>query len=446
MLRKMINPDDEVAYEKPVTLIPVTPYTLSNSGIPESVTLSPNVGQALEHFASTSTTRIAVVNKTGEEDKLVALKVSGVTVAPGSRSAINREGKTGLSLQMSEKTWFQQNGRIGMVSKSAVTWANPGSLEWVPHSPNSDAHRPKAPSGDQDEPHDMTSAGRVVRPMTKGQVTHVQEPTMARSQRQVDLRQRMLWSDSRVEKREHLVMHPNHARQDHLVPRTYCKSARRARQEHPSPCIPCESTCRLAQIIVGKSVEVGNLVKQLETKPTSAETLPSRCNPHPSLVRQVAQEVKSLRCRVGQLDERMSGCHWHYDATIPSPRHGMSDEERRRVTITMDNDLDRPKYDPSLLGDSITDGFSDHSDSEAPYEQGSGRQPLIQRPDLMPIPPATSCLELPVPEEGKKLPQGLLRPHSGWPQKCLSKSNQAHEQSEKAQNRSSGVTFHLTWV
>ena len=194
-------------------------------------------------------------------------------------------------------------------------------------------------------------------------------------------------------------------------------------------------------------MEIGNLVEQLETRPPTKDGSSTQCSPLPSLVQQVTQQVETLRRRVGQLSARMSGHHWHY-STEPPPEHctpGTSAPQDKETIAPMVHAGLKASNDPLLSEARFEVDLSDHSDSEAPYEQGNSRA-MVQQFGSTPMAQTTNHIELPVQEKEKLLPQGQFRPHSGWPHKSHMDTDQTHELLRGLRSRQSEVTVQLNWV
>ena len=431
MIRNMITPTDEVTLDVSLTPASTTHPTLSSFSIPQLITPSAKTRQTVKRPKVDLPTTPVVVGKSEEENKLRTSNASRIVVATSNCNKAENVGREGPRIHVPEQTRVQQHCEFDVVPKTTVTWAGPGSRQWMHHSPPPLSTSMSAPSGVLDKSRNKVSSSRVVRLLHKDHVAHEQGHSRMQARTQAASPHQKTLPDPCDNNGRHLVeMRPGYAHQG-----------------RPSPCTVCESTCLLVQIIIGKSMEIGNLVEQLETRPPAKDGSSTQCNPLPSLVQQVTQQVESLRRRVGQLSARMSGHHWHY-STEPPPEHctpGTSAPQDKETIAPMVHAGLKASNDPLLSEARFEVDLSDHSDSEAPYEQGNSRA-MVQQFGSTPMAQTTNHIELPVQEKEKLLPQGQFRPHSGWPHKSHMDTDQTHELLRGLRSRQSEVTVQLNWV
>ena len=204
-------------------------------------------------------------------------------------SASGAANSKSLSLRVSEQVWFQQDGRIGMVPKSAITWANPGSLERLYYPFPSGSGLMAMPNGTSDKLNSEVRTSQLVTSEKGEQVDHEQDTAIVSP------------------------ITPGEQLQQRMLPLVGTERTRDSVQQgFTSACTVCDYTRFLAQMIVDKAKEVHYLVGQLEQRPSKGKQWSPQCKPQSSLVRQVAQKIHFLRGRIGQLDKRMSGQQWHY--------------------------------------------------------------------------------------------------------------------------------------
>ena len=306
MLYETITPFGEIVNEDPSrptpAPAPLSPSTLSVFDIPPTATPLVKVYHDFNRSRSDTLPSATATREDREEHDLRALNTPDPTPPRYDNDETNNvDGEKNFFLQVSEQMWFQQDGRIGIVPRSAVTWASQDPLGQSPHSPFSwlDA---ATPPGDTDEPTIKPLDSYIVG-VIKGEQSNLEQGTT------------VILTGTHLEQSQGEALSLSH---EDMMRQPVVMRLEYAQQSRTAVCLTCDFTLSLARTVRDKAKEVHDLVKQLEEKSSRGESSSIRCNPRPSLVRRVAQKAQYLRCRVGQLGKRVSGQHWHYSSSPPT--------------------------------------------------------------------------------------------------------------------------------